>query len=146
MIKTRTAVPVVLTAALGLAMPAAAQQPASACTTLKSLLQAAQANFVPPPSVVMPGAATCSVNGPTRSFGCIWEYKTAAATEDGFNKALHEANACFPGIKPKQSRSARGTLHTEFDFGRGQAFIDISRGANGAGQMGNWYSIDVVAP
>ena len=39
----------------------------------------------------------------------------------------------------------RGTLHTEYDFGKGQPLIDIPRGKPGSDE-GDWYSIDIVAP
>ena len=59
-------------------------------------------------------------------------------------------NGCTPG-NPAQCSTAGAALpgtivvHAEYDFGKGQLLIDISRGKPGSGE-GDWYSINVVAP
>jgi hypothetical protein len=75
----------------------------------------------------------------------MWTFDKSSWTAAGYQKAVQGATACFPTVAPRQSRSPRGTLHTEYDFGKGQPLIDISRGKPGSDE-GDWYSIDIVAP
>ena len=124
---------------------AAAQQREDYCGSLKMLLQSAKDGFAQARDFKMAGASTCNVESDTRSYGCMWTFEKSSFAAAGYQKAVQAAHACFPNIPPKQSRSARGTLHTEYDFGQGEPLIDISRGRPGS-EEGDWYSIDIVAP
>jgi hypothetical protein len=75
----------------------------------------------------------------------MWTFDKSSLAASGYQKAVQAARACFPNVTPKQSHSQRGTIHTEYDFGKGEALIDISRGRPGSDE-GDWYSIDIVAP
>jgi hypothetical protein len=75
----------------------------------------------------------------------MWTFDKSSWTAAGYQKAVQGATACFSNVAPRQSRSPRGALHAEYDFGKGQLLIDISRGKPGSGE-GDWYSINVVAP
>jgi hypothetical protein len=137
-----------LFASLCLAFAAAsanAQRPDDYCDALKMLLQSAKDGFTRAQNVKLPGANMCNIEKDTRSYGCIWTFDKSSIVGSGYQKAVQAANACFPNVSPKQSRSARGTLHTEYDFGKGEPLIDISRGRPGS-EAGDWYSIDIVAP
>ena len=122
-----------------------AQQREDYCGALKMLLQSAKSGFAQAKDFKMAGANTCGVETDTRSYGCMWSFEQSGRAQAGYQNAIKAASACFPSVSPKQSRSARGTLHTEYDFGKGEPLIDISRGRPGSIE-GDWYSIDVVAP
>lgn len=124
---------------------ASAQRPDDYCDSLKMLLQSAKDGFTRAEKFKLPGAAMCSVEKDTRSFGCMWTFEKSSAVTASYQKAVQAANTCFPNVRPRQSRSARGTWHAEYHFGNAEALIDISRGRPGS-QAGDWYSIDVVAP
>ena len=125
--------------------PVGAQQPDEYCDGLKMLLQSAKDGFARAEKFKLPSASMCSVEKDTRSYGCMWAFDKPSAVTAGYQKAVQAANACFPTVRPRQSRSARGTLHTEYNFGSGEPLIDISRGRPGS-EEGDWYSIDIVAP
>jgi hypothetical protein len=125
--------------------PADAQRPDDYCDALKTLLQSAKEGFARAENFKIPGANVCKFESDTRSYGCMWSFEKSAAVVAGYQKAVQAATACFPNVSPKQSRSARGTIHTEYDFGKGEPLIDISRGRPGSDE-GDWYSIDIVAP
>ena len=127
------------------AAPANAQQRAEYCDALKMLLQSAKDGFTQARTFKMAGASVCNVESDTRSYGCMWTFEKSSLVASGYQKAVQSARACFPNVTPKQSRSQRGTIHTEYDFGTGEALIDISRGRPGSDE-GDWYSIDIVAP
>jgi hypothetical protein len=127
------------------ARPADAQQREEYCDALKMLVQSAKDGFTGARTFKMAGASVCNVESDTRSYGCMWSFDKSSLAASGYQKAVQAARACFPNVTPKQSRSARGTLHTEYDFGKGEALIDISRGRPGSDE-GDWYSIDIVAP
>ncbi|TMJ58859.1 MAG: hypothetical protein E6G81_10215 [Alphaproteobacteria bacterium] len=122
-----------------------AQQHENYCNSLKTLLQSAKDGFAQAQNLKMAGASVCNVENDTRSYGCMWTFDKSPLAAAGYQKAVQAARACFPSITPKQSRSARGTLHTEYDFGKGEPLIDISRGRPGS-EEGDWYSIDIIAP
>ena len=122
-----------------------AQQRENYCDSLKTLLQSAKDGFAQAQNLKMAGASVCNVESDTRSYGCMWTFDKSPLAAAGYQKAVQAARACFPSITPKQSRSARGTLHTEYDFGKGEPLIDISRGRPGS-EEGDWYSIDIIAP
>ncbi|MBV9152961.1 MAG: hypothetical protein JO204_14415 [Alphaproteobacteria bacterium] len=122
-----------------------AQQPDEYCDGLRMLLQSAKDGFARAENFKLPRASTCSVEKDTRSYGCMWAFDKSSTVTASYQQAIQAANACFPNVRPRQSRSARGTLHTEYDFGSGEPLIDISRGRPGT-EAGDWYSIDVVAP
>jgi hypothetical protein len=122
-----------------------AQRPDDYCDGLKMLLQSAKDGFARAENFKLPRASMCSVEKDTRSYGCMWAFEKSSAVTAGYQKAVQAANACFPNVRPRQSRSARGTWHTEYDFGSGEPMIDISRGRPGS-EAGDWYSIDIVAP
>ncbi len=130
---------------LGVSGAASAQQRDDYCDTLKMLVQSAKDGFARAQDFKMAGAATCNLQTDTRSYGCMWTFDKSSWTAAGYQKAVQGAKACFPTVTPKQSRSPRGTLHTEYDFGKGQPLIDIARGKPGSDE-GDWYSIDIVAP
>jgi hypothetical protein len=130
---------------LGVSGTASAQEREDYCGTLKMLVQSAKDGFARAQDFKMAGAATCNLQTDTRSYGCMWTFDKSSWTAAGYQKAVQGAKACFPNVTPKQSRSPRGTLHTEYDFGKGQPLIDISRGKPGSDE-GDWYSIDIVAP
>src|SRR5438067_7847080 len=121
-----------------------AQQHENYCNS-KTLLQSAKDGFAQAQNLKMAGASVCNVENDTRSYGCMWTFDKSPLAAAGYQKAVQAARACFPSITPKQSRSARGTLHTEYDFGKGEPLIDISRGRPGS-EEGDWYSIDIIAP
>ena len=122
-----------------------AQRPDDYCDGLRMLLQSAKDGFARTQNFKLPGANECNLETDTRSFGCMWAPERSSAVTAGYQKAVQAAHACFPNVSSRQSRSARGTLHTEYDFGHGEPLIDISRGRPGS-QAGEWYSIDVIAP
>ena len=122
-----------------------AQRRENYCDSLKTLLQSAKDGFAQAQNLKMAGASVCNVESDTRSYGCMWTFDKSPLAAAGYQKAVQAARACFPSITPKQSRSARGTLHTEYDFGKGEPLIDISRGRPGS-EEGDWYSIDIIAP
>ena len=124
---------------------AVAQQREDYCDALKMLLQSAKDGFAQARDFKMAGASVCNVETDTRSYGCMWTFDKSALAAAGYQKALQAARACFPNMTPRQSRSQRGTIHTEYDFGKGEPLIDISRGRPGS-EEGDWYSIDIVAP
>jgi hypothetical protein len=130
---------------VGASGAASAQQREDYCDALKMLVQSAKEGFARAQDFKMAGAATCNLQNDTRSYGCMWTFDKSSWTAAGYQKAVQGAKACFPTVTPKQSRSSRGTLHTEYDFGKGQPLIDISRGKPGSDE-GDWYSIDIVAP
>jgi hypothetical protein len=139
---------VILFAALSLLLvepPADAQRPDDYCGPLKVLLQSAKDGFAQAQNVKLPGANVCNVEKDTRSYGCMWSFEKSAAVSANYQKLLQSVHACFPNISPRQSSSERGTIHTEYDFGKGEPLIDISRGRPGS-EAGDWYSIDIVAP
>ena len=109
-----------------------AQQHENYCNSLKTLLQSAKDGFAQAQNLKMAGASVCNVENDTRSYGCMWTFDKSPLAAAGYQKAVQAARACFPSITPKQSRSARGTLHTEYDFGKGVPLIDISRGRPGS--------------
>jgi hypothetical protein len=125
--------------------PSNAQQREEYCDALKMLLQSAKDGFTQARTFKMAGASVCNVESDTRSYGCMWTFDKSSLAASGYQKAVQAARACFPNVAPKQSRSQRGTIHTEYDFGKGEALIDISRGRPGSDE-GDWYSIDIVAP
>ena len=122
-----------------------AQQREDYCGSLKMLLQSAKDGFAQAQNFKMAGASVCNVETDTRSYGCMWTFDKSALAAAGYQKALQAARACFPNVSPRQSHSQRGTIHTEYDFGKGEPLIDISRGKPGS-EAGDWYSIDIVAP
>jgi hypothetical protein len=122
-----------------------AQQREDYCGSLKILLQSAKDGFGQARNFKMAGASVCNVETDTRSYGCMWTFDKSALAAAGYQKALQAARACFPNVSPRQSNSQRGTIHTEYDFGKGEPLIDISRGRPGS-EEGDWYSIDIVAP
>jgi hypothetical protein len=128
-----------------LTSPADAQQGEDYCGAFKMLLQSAKDGFAQARNFKMAGASVCNVETDTRSYGCMWTFDKSALAAAGYQKALQAAHACFPNVTPRQSRSQRGTIHTEYDFGKGEPLIDISRGKPGS-EAGDWYSIDIVAP
>jgi len=130
---------------LGVAGPAGAQQREDYCDTLKMLVGSAKDGFARAQNFKMAGAATCNLQSDTRSYGCMWTFDHSSCAAAGYQKAVQAATACFPNVAAKQSRSPRGTLHTEYDLGKGQPLIDISRSKPGS-DAGDWYSIDIVAP
>jgi hypothetical protein len=75
----------------------------------------------------------------------MWTFEKPAAVAAGYQKAVQAVHACFPNVSPKQLRSERGTIHTEYNLGNGEPLIDVSRGRPGS-DAGDWYSIDIVAP
>ena len=122
-----------------------AQHPDDYCGPLKILLQSAKDGFAQAQNVKLPGAKLCNVEKDTRSYGCMWSFEKSAAVAANYQKMLQSVHACFPTMNPRQSRSERGTIHMEYDFGKGEPLIDISRGRPGS-EAGDWYSIDIVAP
>ena len=130
---------------VSIAGPADAQQREDYCGALKMLLQSAKDGFAHAQNFKMAGASVCNVETDTRSYGCMWTFNKSALAASGYQKAVQAARTCFPNVAPRQSRSQRGTLHTEYDFGKGEPLIDISRGQPGS-EEGDWYSIDIVAP
>jgi hypothetical protein len=127
------------------ARSAEAQRSDDYCGALKTLLQSAKDGFAQAQNVKLPGASVCNVEKDTRSYGCMWSFDKSAAVSANYQKLLQSVHACFPNVSPRQSRSERGTIHTEYDFGKGEPLIDISRGRPGS-EAGDWYSIDIVAP
>jgi hypothetical protein len=127
------------------AAPADAQQREEYCDALKMLLQSAKDGFTQARTFKMAGASVCNVESDTRSYGCMWTFDKSSLAASGYQKAVQATRACFPNVTPKQSRSQRGTIHTEYEFGNGEALLDISRGRPGSDE-GDWYSIDIVAP
>lgn len=123
-----------------------AEDQESYCQTLSSLVDAARSGFASAQQVSLDGASKCGLDQQTRSFGCIWSFNTPSAANSNYQKMLKLVQSCFPQVRPVSSRSSRGTLHTEYDFGRGQPLIDISRSVDQKKQGVEWYSIDVVAP
>jgi hypothetical protein len=124
---------------------ASAQHPDDYCGPLKILLQSAKDGFAQAQNVKLPGAKLCNVEKDTRSYGCMWSFEKSAAVSSNYQKMLQSVHACFPTVSPRQSHSERGTIHMEYDFGKGEPLIDISRGRPGS-EAGDWYSIDIVAP
>src|SRR5258708_16206535 len=99
------------------AAPANTQQREEYCEALKMLLQSAKDGFTRAQTFKMAGASVCNVESETRSYGCMWSFDKSSLAAAGYQKAMQAARACFPNVTPKQSRSPRGTLHTEYDFG-----------------------------
>ena len=121
---------------------AEAQRSDDYCGALKMLLQSAKDGFAQAQNVKLPGASVCNVEKETRSYGCMWSFEKSAAVSANYQKMLQSVRACFPNVSPRQSHSERGTIHTEYDFGKGEPLIDISRGRPGS-EAGDWYSIDI---
>jgi hypothetical protein len=140
-----TAIALVCVGLAGGGAPGRAQAPADYCQTLTMLMQSAKTGFGSVAQFKMPGASICSVDAQTRSYGCMWNYQNAGAATRSYQQAVQAVQRCFPAAHPRSSHSERGTLHTEYDFGRDQPLIDLSRSA-GQRQGAEWYSIDVVAP
>ena len=122
-----------------------AQQREDYCNSLKTLLQSAKDGFAQAQNLKIAGASVCNLETDTRSYGCMWTFDRSALVAAVYQKAVQATHTCFPSVTSKQSRSARGTLHTEYDFGKGEPLIDISRGRP-ASEEGDWYSIDIIAP